>query len=471
MPFYQTDQRPTFASLARSFAQGPGLPFAEALPEELIDRFAAEEEVDFGNQADAVYTPAITLWAFLAQCLSDSKSCVAAVARVIVLCVSLARPPCSAATGAYCKARAKLPVRFLRRLTYHLGHTLEAQAEPSWLWHRLHVKLIDGTCLSAPDTQANQAVYPQSKSQQPGLGFPQIRLVALLAFATAALVGAAYGPAKGKETGETALFRTLLEQLHAGEVVVADRYYCSYWMIALLQQRGVAAAFRLHQRRHCDFRRGKRLGRYDHVVKWPKPRRPAWMDEATYDSLPSELELREVRVTIETPGVRTRTLVVVTTLLDAKQYCREDIADLYHWRWHVELDLRSIKQTLHMDVLSCKTPEMLEKELWVHLLGYNLIRQVQVQTALTQGLRPRQLSFAGTVQTLNAFRWLLQCSEGEQLLFACRVLYVAVGAHRVGNRPDRVEPRRLKRRKKKYRYLRVPRAQARAALLADSTLE
>jgi len=472
MPFYQPPpQQPTFASLLHSFAQHPGLPFGEALPEELIDRIAAEEGVDFGNQADAVYTPAVTLWAFLAQCLSDSKSCVAAVARVIVLCVSLDRPACSAATGAYCLARARLPVPFLRRLTYHLGQSLEAQAEPSWLWHNRHVKLIDGTCLSAPDTPANQAVYPQLKAQRPGLGFPLIRLVVLLTFATAALVGAAYGPVKGKESGETALFRTLLEQLQRGDVVVADRYFCSYWMIALLQQRGVDVAFRLHQRRHCDFRRGQRLGRHDHIVQWPKPARPSWMDQATYESLPDELTVREVRVTIETPGVRVRTLVVVTTLLDAKRYSRDDIGDLYHQRWHVELDIRSIKQTLGMDVLSCKTPEMLKREIWVHLLGYNMVRQVQVQTALAQGLRPRQLSFAGAVQTLNAFRWLLQCSEGERLQFACRVLYVAVATHRVGNRPDRVEPRRLKRRKQRYSYLVIPRPQARAALLADSTQE
>lgn len=471
MPFYQAPQQPTFSSLWRSFAQHPGLPFAEALPEELINAIAAEEGVELDNQAQTIYTPAITLWAFLAQCLSESKSCVAAVARVIVLLVSLDRPPCSAATGAYCLARARLPMSFLRRLTYQVGHSLEAQAQPSWLWHRRHVKLIDGTCLSAPDTPAHQAVYPALKAHRPGLGFPLIRLVVLLTFATAALVGAAYGPVKGKESGETALFRTLLEQVQRGDLVVADRYFCSYWMIALLQQRGVDAAFRLHQRRHCDFRRGQRLGRYDHALRWPKPQRPDWMDQATYESLPDELTVREVRVTVERPGVRVHTLVVVTTLLDAKRYGREDIADLYHRRWHVELDLRSIKQTLGMDVLSCKTPAMLERELWVYLLGYNLVRQVQVQTALAHGQCPRQLSFAGTVQTMNAFRWLLQCSAGERWQFACQVLSLAVVTHRVGNRPDRVEPRRLKRRKQRYSYLLVPRAQARAALLKDSTPE
>jgi hypothetical protein len=466
MPFYQPPQRPTFASTLRSFAQDPGLPFPQVLPQPLLERIAAEEGVSFGEEPNAVYTPAVTLWAFLGQCLSASTSCTAAVARVIVLCISLSRPPCSAATGAYCKARAKLPVGFLRRLTYHVGHTLDEQAAAPWLWHGRRVQLVDGTTLSAPDTPANQSVYPQPRSQRPGLGFPMIRLVVLLTFATAALVGAAYGPGEGKETGETALFRSLFEQLQAEDVVVADRYHCSYWQIALLRQRGVDVAVRLHQRRHSDFRRGRRLGRYDHIVCWRKPPPPAWMDEATYAALPDELAVREVRVVVATSGFRTRDLIVVTSLLDAQLYSREDIADLYHRRWHVELDIRSIKQTLHMGVLSCKTPAMLERELWTHLLGYNLVRQVMVQAALAQGWHPRQLSFAGAVQTLNAFRWLLQCSAATQFAFACQMLYVALSTHEVGDRPNRVEPRRVKRHRDKYRWLRQPREQARAALLA-----
>jgi putative transposase len=465
MPFYQLPHRPTFTSLFRSFAQDPGLPFQQLLPEDLVEHFAQQEGVHFGAQDQAVYTPPVTLWAFLTQCLSDSKSCVAAVARVTVLCVSLSRPPCSANTGAYCLARAQLPESFLRRLTYHVGGALEAQAQPEWLWHGRHVKLVDGTCLSAPDTPANQQAYPQSRQQPRGLGFPMIRLLVLLTFATAALVGAAYGPCQGKETGETALLRTLLEQLHAGDILVADRYQCSYWQIALLRQQGVDVAFRLHQRRHCDFRRGRRLGRQDHVVVWPRPPRPAWLSPETYASLPATLELREVRVTIDSPGTRTRVLTVVTSLLEAREYSRVEIADLYHRRWHVELDIRNIKQTLHLEILSCKTPEMLRKEIWAHLLGYNLVRQAMAEASREVGLSPRQLSFAGGVQTLNAFRWLLQCSCGRALEEACRILYMAIGTHRVGARPDRVEPRRVKRRQQLYPLLNETRAEARARLL------
>jgi putative transposase len=468
MPFYQRpQQRPTFASLLRSFAQDDGLPFQQVLPAPLIDRIAAEEGVHFGQQRQAVYTPPVTLWAFLNQCLSSTKSCVAAVARVIVLRASLALPPCSAATGAYCLARAQLSTPFLQRLTYHVGQALEDHAEPEWLWHGRHVLLVDGTTLSAPDTPANQAVYPQSRSQRRGLGFPVIRLVVLLAFATAALVGAAFGPCQGKATGETALLRQLLTQIVAGDVIVADRFHCSYWQIALLLLQGADVVMRLHQCRRSDFRRGRRLGRWDHIVVWQRPRRPSWMTPEMYETMPATLSMREIYVPIATPGTRTRELTVVTSLLDPETYSRDEIADLYHSRWHVELDIRNIKQTLRMEILSCQTPEMLAKEIWAHLLGYNLVRQALAEASRVASVSPRQLSFAGGVQTVTAFRWLLQCSEGTALAHAVGLLWVAIATHRVGNRPDRVEPRRVKRRQQLYPLLNQPRAEARAALLAE----
>ncbi len=464
--------RPTLASVLRSWALDQGLPSAELLPAAVINRIAAEEGVCFGEPAQAVYNPAVTLWAFLAQCLSPSKSCVAAVARVIVLFVTLSRAPCAASTGAYCKARAKLPVAFLRRLTYQVGQAVEEQAPATWQWKNRTVKLVDGTTLLLPDTPANQRRYPQPGSQQPGLGFPMIRLVVFLTFATAVLVGAAYGPYQGKETGETALFRQLLDQIQVRDVVVADRYYGSYWMVALVRGRGADIAVRLHQLRSCDFRRGRRLGERDHVVVWPKPARPAWMDVETYGQIPDELVVREVGVTIATPGYRARQLVVVTTLTDNDTYSRNDIADLYHRRWHVELDIRSIKQTLGMEMLTCKTPEMVEKELWAHWLGYNLVRQVMGRAAREHGLQPRQLSFAGAVQTLNSFRWLL-LGGGEDLDYGrvCRSLSSALARHQVGKRPNRCEPRRVKRRRDKYKHLREPRASMRAKLLQGTIAE
>jgi hypothetical protein len=457
--------KPTFKATLRCFVQDDGLPFTSVLSEEQILRLAEQEGVHFGQGEHDVYSVPVTLWAWLSQCLSGSKSCVGAVARVIVLRVACSLPVCSAATGAYCKARAKLKERFLQRLTCQVGEELESQAKDDWRWKSRRVLLADGAECSMPDTPENQREYPQSGSQKPGLGFPLIRLVVLLTFATAGLVGCSMGPHKGKESGETALFRELLGQIRRGDVVVADRYYCGYFMVALLLARGADVAFRLHQRRHYDFRRGERLGKGDHVVSWHKPARPDWMDEQTYAAIPETLEVREVRVRVDRPGYRTREVIVATTLTDASQYSKKEMADLYHYRWHVELDIRAIKQTLQMDILSCQTPEMVRKEIWAHLLAYNLVRAVMAQAAGKNRLEPREVSFAGAVQTVNAFRWLLLLIGEQERVTAAEALLVAVGTHKVGNRPGRCEPRKKKRRPKAYPRLMKPRAQEKAALL------
>ena len=457
-------QRPTFAPVLRSFASGDGLPFGDVLTEQDIQDACDAEGVAFGQGPEDVYTPAVTLWAFLAQCLSASKSCVAAVARVLVLRVALGLPPCGAGSGGYCKARAKLPEALLRRLTLQVGTAVERQAPDAWRWHGRRVLLADGFEVSMPDTVANQKAYPQLRNQKPGLGFPRMRLVVLLTFATACLVGAAMGACKGKEVGETKLFGTLSEQIDAGDVVVADRYYCTWWIVAQLKQRGADACFRLHHRRHYDFRRGRSLGPGDHVVRWPKPPRPAWMDAASYAALPDSLEVREVQVTVATPGFRVRQFIAATTLLDETQYRAAAVDDLYHQRWHVELDIRVFKDTLSMDILSCKTPAMIRREVWAHLLAYNLARKVLAQAALAGMVTPRQLSFAGAMQTLNAFRWLLAVGTPDPSGRLLRALLLAVATHRAGNRPGRVEPREVKRRQK-VKLMTRPRAQRRAELL------
>jgi hypothetical protein len=372
---------------------------------------------------------------------------------------------CSAATGAYCKARAKLSETFLRWLTYRVAGQLEDQAPSSWRWHNRRTLLIDGTTLLAPDTPQNQQAYPQSRAQRPGMGFPTIRMVVLLTFATAGLVGASWGRWRGKGTGETSLFRELLGQLRSGDVVVADRYYCSYFLIAMLQAIGVDVVFRLHHLRHYDFRRGRHLANADHIVEWQRPQRPKWMDEATYESMPSTLTVREARFHVDARGCRSRDIVVATTLLDHRTYSKDDIANAYHDRWHAELDLRAIKQTLKMEMLSCLTPAMLHKEIWAHLLGYNLVRKAAAQAAWERGLTPRQISFAGTVQILKAFADALIACAAEQRASFYEAMFEAIASHIVGDRPDRVEPRRLKRRIDRYPMLRNPRSQERRATL------
>lgn len=460
-----------FQLLLQSFAQHPEPHGTGALSVERLERLCQEEEVDFGQGPHDIYTPELTLWALVTQVLSASKSCVAAVARVLALAAALSRPLPSANTGAYCKARAKLPEALLRRLTVRVGTELEDRVPASWRWKQRHrTLLVDGATVTLADTPANQQAYPQVKSQKPGLGFPILRLVVLLGFATAGVRDAALGPYQGKESGETALFRQLLAALRADDVVVADRYYCSYWLVALVLQRGAQVVFRLHHLRHYDFNLGQRLGAGDHVTTWTKPARPSWMDAETYAAFPDTLTIRELQIQVTQPGFRTRQVVIATTLLDATEYRKEELGDLYHQRWQAELDLRSLKQTLRMDHILCKTPAMARRELWAHLLGYNLVRQALAEAAWQANLSPRQLSFAGGMQTLEAFRMpLLACAAGSAAWTALtRPVFIALAAHRVGNRPNRVEPRKVKRRPKSYGRLTKPREQARQELLAET---
>lgn len=460
----------SFHPLHHSFLQHEGLPFAEVLSEQTIARVAQDAGVPLAEtQADdeVVYTSAVTLWAFLSQVLHQKaqRSCTAAVARVILLCVALGREPCSSDTGAYCRARARLPIVLVQRLTYHIADAAEAEVPEAWLWKkRKHVYLVDGTTASAPDTPSLQAKYPQPSTQKPGLGFPLIRLVVLMSLATAMLQGMAMGPYAGKETGETALFRQLLDRLKPGDVLLADRYFCSYFMIALLQERKIDCVMRLHQRRKADFTRGRRLGPGDHVVAWHRPKRPEWMDQAMYDGMPATIEMREVQVQVKKPGFRVDSLIVVTTLTDAESYTQDDLADLYRQRWQVELDIEALKITLGMDVLRCKTPAMVEKEIWVCLLAYNLIRQVALQAAREAELRPRQISFCAAMQAIAASWTTILCLDDAKARTLIAAYLAGIATHQVGDRPDRVEPRAIKRRPKPHRLLNEPRHAAKTKL-------
>lgn len=420
---------------------------------------------EVSSRGERVFTPLVTLCTFLHQISSDDGSCRAAVAALNAARVEQGLAPCSAQTGGYCKARQRLPEQLFVRLLELSGQRLEEQTPSAWRWHGRSVKLVDGTTVSMPDTSANQQAYPQSDRQAPGCGFPIARVVVVLSLACGAALGAAISKYKGKRSGELALFDSLHEQLEADDVVLTDRNFCSYWEIASLAERGVDAVMRLHASRRVDFHRGQRLGHDDHLVNWTKPPRPRWMDKARYHAMPKQLLMRELRVQVTRPGFRTRVLIVATTLRDAKRFLREEIAALYRMRWHAELDLRSIKQTMGMDILRCQSPEMVRKELWAHLLVYNLLRAAMCQAALRQGqLTPRQLSLQGTRQTLAAFRSALARRSSARRQAVIEAVLDAIATHRVGFRPDRYEPRARKRRPKAYPRLTVPRPLARAQL-------
>jgi putative transposase len=472
LPHFSNGGSNSFQRVADAFLSQPGLPFASILSAERIERIFTKHGNLFGT--GAIYSTAVMVWSFLSQVLRDGKeaSCRAAVARVVSYCVLQELDSPTEDTGDYCRARAKLSEAALRDLSCEVAEALEQAAEPSWLWKdKHHAKLIDGFTLTMPDTLKNQAKYPQQKAQKPGVGLPIARAVAILSLATACVMDVAMGPYKGKETGESALLRSMLGSLAAGDIAVMDRYYCSFMMIALLLLQGTHTCARKHHLRHSDFRRGRRLGKYDHLIAWTRPQRPKWMDEETYAQIPETLILREIRFNIVESGRRTKTIDVITTLTDADQYTKEDIAELYGFRWNSELDIRSIKSNLNLAHVRCKSPEMVHRELWTTILGYNLIRTTSAGAARLHKKQPRQISFTGTCQYVLA-SWMQLSSrligQGELEAYVLVMLEKIAGC-KVANRPGRLEPRVLKRRRHRYKLMQKPRNQLRRELRKQCT--
>jgi hypothetical protein len=404
-------------------------------------------EAHLPEHRERLYPPTVTLSMFLRQVLQADRSCQRAVNAWAAQRAAEGLHVDSIRTGAYCQARQRLPLELITQLTCQSGRLLSDRAECAWRWRERAVKLVDGTVFSMPDTLVNQECYPQHLGQAEGVGFPLGLLVGIICLSSGALLSAAFGAKAGKGCSELELFRRQLQVLRPGDVVLGDALYCNYFVIAALQASGVDVLFEQHGSRTTDFRRGHSLGQHDHLVHWLKPRQPQWMTAQQYEALPNELRVREVRV---------KGQILVTTMHEARAVRKNELSELYARRWQIELDIRNIKTTLGMQVLSCKSPQMIHKELWVYLLAYNLIRLLMAQAAQRAGVHPRTLSFKHTVQLwiewvgvhrADFFRLLAQLS--------------------VGSRPGRVEPRARKRRPKTYPRLQVPRAIARRQLQAQ----
>jgi hypothetical protein len=454
-----------FQFLKRQFLQEGELPFANVLTAETIA--PALKAIDVAWK-DRVYTPLVTLWMFLSQVISADHSCRGAVARLIAHRLSQGQAACSAKTGAYCQARARLPERFFAIATRLVGRVLEAKVQKKWLWKGRRVYMFDGSTVTMPDTLANQRAYPQTYNAKPGAGFPIARIGVVSSLACGAVLNMGLCPYAGKGTGEVSLLRRMWDLIQKGDVLLADGLMCNWRNLYELKERGVAVVTRLNKAlRTSDFRKGTRLGPDDHLVEWPKPHIRD-VGRAAQRAMPRFLTVREVRVRVEQAGFRTREIIVVTTLLDPNEYSKDDLADLYRARWNQELDLRSIKTTMQMDVLRCKTPGLVHKEVWTHLLAYNLIRTVMAQAAEKHGVSPRTLSFKGALQSLEAFQPLIaylgRRSQKDRQQFY-RELLDAVAAHRVADRPDRFEPRKKKKRRSPYDLLMTSRQQAKLDIL------
>ncbi len=451
--------------LRRQFLQDGELPFTDVLSTDVVSQALTAIGASWN---DRIFTPLVTLWVFLGQVLSADHSCRAAVARLIAHRASQGLRPCSSETGAYCQARKRLPERFFSTVARKVGRNLDASVGSQWLWKGRRVYLFDGSTVSMPDTEENREEYPLTYNQKPGTGFPVARIGALISLSCGAILKLGICRYAGKGQSELGMLRKLWGVFRRGDVLVADRLMCAWTEMVMLQQRGVDCIFRLTSHRTADFRRGMRLGKDDHIVKWMKPTKPRSIDRKTYDALPEFLMVRECRIRIERPGFRVRCLVIATTLLDADEYTKDDLAQAYRARWNEELDLRSIKITMQMDLLRCKTPELVRKEIWTHVLAYNLIRTIMAQTASQEGIAPRSISFKATLQVLEAFQPVIsqQAHRGvDHLESLYQQMLRAIAQHRVADRPDRFEPRMAKRRVKNFDRLTKPRKEIKLDML------
>lgn len=437
----------------QGFADRPTRALDELLSSDVVCAIVDEE---MGSYRERVYPPLTTLGLFIGQALSADGACQDAVARHLSERTALGAAQCSLSNGPYCKARQRLPLSLIERLAVSVGERLEDLSCKHWKWRGRSVKLLDGTTVSMPDTQANQAAYPQSGEQQPGLGFPLAMLVALISLSTGAVLRWATGPCRGKGSGEQALFRTLMPHLTAGDIILVDRLHCTYFTVAMLAEHGVDLLTRQHQRRCTDFRQGQRLGHRDRLVTWTRPQRPQWMDHATYARLPQQLSLRQTEVAGR---------VLVTTLTDARSVTPLDLDTLYRQRWQVEVDLRSIKAVMGMDILRAKSPAMIDKEIAVHLLAYNLVRGIMARAAAGAEVIARTLSFKATLQLLLAFQQHLRWAGRKSVDIMSAHLLGAISAMKLPIRPGRIEPHAIKRRPKNHALLTAPRHVARAAII------
>ena len=416
--------------------------------EELIERHAA-------GYRHRVYPPLVTLGLFVEQAISSDPACQDAVGCGLSQRTSLGLAPSSLNTGSYCKARQRLPLSLIEAVAQEVAVAAQTGASAHWSWRGRQIKLIDGTTVSMPDTPASQAVFPQNHQQQPGLGFPLARIVGVIPLASGCVNRWTVSACEGRGTHELLHLWRLRDAFEPGDVAIADRAYCSYFLLASLQQRGVDAVLREHQRRKSERARVVRIGINDQLLTWDKPARPSWMDPATYAAMPDQLTVRQVR---------DRDWRIITTLTDPAATSAPEIAWLYRQRWQIELDFRSIKCVMQMDILRCKTPQMVEKEIAAHLLGYNLIRAAMTQAACQSGRLPRQLSFAAARRAVACLQQTLRHDPHLKFASARHALLQRIAYWRIPHRPNRIEPRAVKRRPKPHPLLTVPRHIARQQL-------
>jgi Transposase DDE domain len=447
----------TLEEVRARFARDHGLPFANSLSEQNILNALNEHGIKY---RDRVFTPVTTIWGFLSQVLSDDHSCSGAVSRIIAHRAASGLGTCSPNTASYCNARGRVITGVLRTLARRTAAELQAAAAEQWKWNGRNVFIADGTHVSMPDTPENQASYPQPPTQKAGIGFPLARVAVLLSLATGACHDLAIAPYKGKGTGETTLLRQMYGALKPGDVVLVDALFDNYFLVCELRDQGIDLVARAQYERVGS--QVLQSGPDGDVLVWQRPNKPRGMTGEQYRRYPQNLLMRQVSVDARDKNNRVKQFKVITTILDAS-VDGQQIGNLYERRWCGEVDIRSIKSTMQMDVLRCKTPEMVRKEIWAHLLAYNLLRTVMAVAAAKSGIEPRQVSFKGAKQAVTAFAPKIEGARPKDRARLIDDLLAVVAYRRVGDRPGRWEPRARKRRPKPAARLTQPRAIAKLA--------
>jgi len=471
--------------------QSDDLPLADVLSDQLFKDVFEEERIVFGLADEDVFTPAITLWAMVSQFpfSGPGRSVKAAAGRIVSLYAQVAGRVVAQNAGNYCRAKAKIPVAALKKLTRSLASRTEYKSlefddlchpiEEDQADQRLSPKVIasirsrvisgrlinvDGFTIDAPDTPENQQEYPQNSVQAEGLGFPILRCVSLISMVTGMLIDLATAPYSGKGSGETTLLRQLKGTLRPGDILAADSYYCTYWLVSMCQQIGVEVVMKNHHKRDDDPIGATRLNEHERTIVWLRPARPTWMGKREYRKVPKTLTIRLSDVSAMQPGTRSDKFTIATTLLDIEEFPSSWIGSLYQGRWIIEPDIRSIKCTMGIEHLRSQSPEAIERELWTGLLTYNLVRSKMLQAAYSFDREVRSLSFTETYQVLST-NWLLCACVGVSKPMASASLGQSACAV-VGNRPGRSEPRENKRRPKVLKFMTVARRVFHAALAA-----
>jgi putative transposase len=482
-----------FSIFQRSMIQAKELPLCEVLDSSLFAKAFEEDKVVFGIAEENVFTPAITVWAMISQFLfkQEGRSCKAAAGRVVSLIAQIAGRVVAQNAGNYCRAKAKIPVATIKKITLRLASEAELgclkfdnlttvldsdQAEER-LSPRViaeirslpiggRIIMVDGFTIDGPDTPANQKKYPQNPAQEAGLGFPLLRCVCLISMITGMLIDLGYAAYSGKGTGETAILRPLRSTLRAGDIVVADSYHCTYWFIAFCLKLGIHVVMKNHHKRDDNPSGAKHISATERTVQWPRAARPNWMSKKEYRRMPEIIEMRLSDVTANTPGSRSAGFTIATTLLDVDEHPSAWLSSMYEGRWIVEPDIKSIKCTLGLEHLRGQSPESLHRELWTGVLTYNLVRLKMLQSGYAADREIRSLSFTETHQLL-ATNWLLCACLGVSDPLATSAQQQGTCAL-IGQRPERVEPRENKRRPKVLKLMTVARRMFHAALAAIS---